>query len=425
MTILLAVGLIPLVCTTVKADATSDLLNKYSVKWYVIDNKGYYHVYLMTTAMTNKYIDQSRNGQYNYYSYAMDFNNGLTYDIDTIDGLFWVTQGTANNQPYPISLDYNGVQWEINIPLFSYVNANTFQWNFIDNRFVTSATQSAPSGFPAVKIESGVTLEQVQTQINNALNSTTSATTSANNIQTNVTNNYISYVNGNITLNQLQANLDNLKQQLEDLNSMSGTTLADKMAINNAITQTQLVQDAANKDAIIAEMEEDLTVSSPISATITGKINQANQIFNQYDTGDITQTEAVTQINQYITQLTQLITPKTPTADINAINAAINTINGIKDSVTSHSDLDNSVSESAQNSDKEELEYLDNLEAETTDNIDSLKSKVDNSISESQANQVKNNVIAPILQNTLIVKVLPIAALFMVLAVTLGFKYRL
>lgn len=206
---------------------------------------------------------------------------------------------------------------------------------------------------------------------------------------------------------------------------MSGSTIADKIAINNAITQTQLVQDAANKDEIIAELEEDLKVSVSVSNTITGKINEAKQTFQNFSQGSITQTQAVTQINQYITNLTSLIASETPTADIEAINAGINTINGIKDSLVNHSELDPDVSEKSQASDQEEMEYLSNLEAETTDDINSLKNKVDSSISENEANVIKNNIISPILENTLLIKVLPISALFMVLAVTLGFKYRL
>lgn len=426
MTILATVGLIQLASITIKADTTSDILNAYSYRYYIVDFTGNYHVWLSNQEIRSV---KARIADIELH----DLNLGVEDKLENTTSHYFYASPYYNNNK-PIILNYNGGVWEIEIPMYDDYRYYTLTassaivytgWIFARQDTITTFSSSAPSGFPVIDLNSGVTLDQVQTEIDTALNATTNITTQAKNIQTQVTNNYISYSNGEINLSTLQANINNLAQQLENLNNSSGATISDKIAINNAITQTQLVQDAANKDQIIQEMEQDLTVSSSVSATITGKINQANQAFNNYSQGSTTQTEAVTQINQYITQLTQLITPQTPTADINAINAAIDTINGIKDSVASHSDLDDSVSESAQNSDKEELEYLEDIEAETTDDIDSLKSKVDNTISESQANQVKNNVIAPILQNTLIVKLLPIAALFMVLAVTLGFKYRL
>lgn len=417
MTILLAVGLIPLVSTTVNADIVSD----YTYKYYVKDKLGNYHL-LLSDAKFQVSTTSSTPESDKYYLY--DLNNG-DWSVVTAGGI----SSVVVNKPFPsaLILTYTGASWESYLPMWEPYTSSQGMYHFFEYSFIDTYSTSKPSGFPTVSL--GLTKNDVQsminTSINTSLNKTTGITTSAKEIQTEATNAYVDYSNGTLTLAELQATINDLASQLEDLNNSNSATLADKIAVNNAITQTQLVQDAANKDAIIAEMEADLTVSSSVSATITGKINQANQVFTEYSQGSTTQSEAVTQINQYITQLTQLITPQTPTADINAINAAINTINGIKDSVTTHSDLNNDVSESAQLSDQEELEYLEDIEAETTDNIDSLKSKVDTSINESQANEVKDNVITPILQNTLLAKILPIAGLFMVLAVTLGFRYRL
>lgn len=305
------------------------------------------------------------------------------------------------------------------VPLYIYVGPEQSAYEVLSDFYViTNANLSTKeqSLFGAysndlTQLPQGLTQERVEELINESLNTTTEAGQQANTIINNTTNQYNLYLSGSTSKETM---LQNIERNIDTLSELTPSTLLDAMSINNGLTYNQTIQDKLLN-----------TTSSNIASQITGKINQANQTFQSYSEGSTTQTEAVTQINQYITQLTNLITAETPTADIEAINTAINTINGIKDSVTSHSDLDNSVSESAQQSDQEELEYLENIEAETTDSIDTLKSKVDNSINETQANQVKNNVIAPILQNTLIVKVLPIAALFMVLAVTLGFKYRL
>lgn len=457
----------PLVSITVKAyevlhqNSTADIANSASFPYILAIKEGtneYLSIYVSQYEwhIADLYYNSTKKGQAiatgsigsqstgnQYASYAIE-NVALSVNGNLIipaDGsLYYSSGGLASNRVYvnilnatynysnrynsPIVI-YNGNPASILSSLTSLKIWTNSNWSSAEKALVGSFSNDLES----IGITSGITEAQVnqliQNQLNTTLNSTTSVTTQANNIQTQITNNYISYSNGEIDLATLQANIDSLAQQLENLNNSSGATISDKIAINNAITQTQLVQDAANKDAIIQEMEEDLTVSSSTSSVITGKINEANQVFNQYDTGDITQSEAVTQINQYITYLTQLITPETPTADIEAINAGVNTINGIKDSITSHSDLDDTVSDEAQRSDQEEKEYLEDITSETTDNINSLKSKVDSSISESQANEVKEQVITPLLQNTLIIKVLPIAALFMVLAVTLGFKYKL
>lgn len=407
MTILLLVGLTLLASTTIKA---ADITDEYPYKIYGTDVLGAYHILLSDYTINTSRIS----GSY------VNLSNG---SLSTISDYYWVTSLAKGESA--LHLFYQDGIWNYELPSVSSIvttNSAYIPSVFLPEDMLT-VHDTKPSYFPP--ITNGLTRDDVNSMINEALNATTSITTSANNLQTQATNAYVSYINGNMTLSQLQSTIDNLANQLQNLNNSSSATLADKVAVNNAITQTQLVQDAANKDAIIQEMEEDLTVSSNVSSTITGKINEANNVFNQYSQGNKKQSEAVTQINQYITQLTQLITPQTTTADINAINAAINTINGIKDSITSHSDLDDSVSEDAQQSDEEEIEYLENITAETTDDINSLKSKVDTSINQTQANQVKEQVITPLLQNTLIVKVLPIAALFMVLAVTLGFKYKL
>lgn len=272
---------------------------------------------------------------------------------------------------------------------------------------------------------SEIGLQDIETIINEQLNATTSAGTQAQTISNQVNNYYTSYVNGEIDLTTLQTNLDSLASQLDELNNSSSATIADKIAINNSLTQIQLVQDVVIKDEIIQEMEQDLIVSESIQDLVDNRIELAQNTFTAYKNGEINQSTAITRIETIFNILYTYLQTCDSIADNNAINTAINAINGIKQSIANYSDLNVSVSDKAQNSDTAEMEYLENIKAETTDNIDSLKTKVDSSINQTQANEVKDQVITPLLQNTLIVKVLPIAALFMVLAVTLGFKYKL
>lgn len=401
MTILLAVGLIPLVSTTVKA---ADITDEYTYKQYVTDKSGHYHIFLSDTEF------ESRKG----VSQVTDFNTGTVENLNT--GWYYVT--TWNTTGTVLHLAYIGSTWECIIPVRQYTDTARFYF-MAENDIVTSST-SKPSGFPA--ITAGISKDDVTDMINNALNATTSVTTSAKSIQTQATNAYVDYSNGSITLAQLQSTIDSLASQLQALNNNSSATLADKVAVNNAITQTQLVQDAANKDAIIQEMEEDLTVSSSVSSTITGKINQANQIFTEYSQGTTTQTEAVTQINQYITQLTQLITPQTPTADINAINSAINTINGIKDSVTSHSELSPEVSEEQVKSDQEEIEMLNEMVSVMQDQV--IEDKMEDQQIAGKADAI-NNILNPVWENKFFTYLIGTSSVLIIACILLHVRFRM
>lgn len=363
---------------------------------------------------------------------ALSVNGNLIVAADT--SLYYSDNGVIQNASVSQIGKAYGITYRYTTPFFitkGYINSSASVSNFKvwTNSEWTAAEKALVNSFSSdlssIGITSGLTESQVQQIVNQSINSTTSVTTSAQSYQQQAINNYQQYQNGTITLSTLETRLNNIITQLNTLNNSASATLADKVAINNALTQTQIINDTAIKDAIIYEMEEDLTTSSNITSSITAQVTNANNTFQNFTQGSVTQSEAVTQINQYITNLTQLITTQTPTADVEAINTAVNTINSIKNSITNYSDLDKDTSELAIQSDNEEIEYLENITAETTDSINSLKSKVDTSISDLQANEVKEQIITPLLQNTLIIKVLPIAALFMVLAVTLGFKYKL
>ena len=202
---------------------------------------------------------------------------------------------------------------------WTYTSIRTnFEWTNVESTGLASYSSD-------LSLPSGITENDVINLVNQSINSTTNISSNANTLQQQAINNYQQYIEGSLTLNQLTVNINNIVNQLNTLNQQTNATLADKVAINNALTNTQIINDSANKDAIIDEMQNDLQVSSSISTAITGKINQANQTFQNYSQGSITQSEAVTEINQYITYLTGLITPQSTTADIEAINTAINT----------------------------------------------------------------------------------------------------
>lgn len=427
------VGLIQRASITIKAETN---LNSWNYVYYCIDKFGEYHVFLsdyevviikQTSSIFTKAYDLTNGGD-------VPLTNNSEYYVSSATGSY--ADPTIVNKN-ALHLKYNGLEWETYQPYFGLVDTEVIgnqsgvihAWIFCRDytmgkdfgRYITSISTNKPSGFPEIDF-SQISIEDVQNKIDQALNSTTTLSTQANQIQTQATNAYVSYSNGSITLNQLQTTINNLANQLQNLNNSSSATLADKVAINNAITQTQLIQDAANKDQIIQEMEQDLTVSSSVSATITGKINQANQVFNNYSQGSTTQTEAVSQINQYITQLTQLITPQTPTADINAINSAINTINGIKDSVTTHSELSPDVSEEQVKSDQEEVEMLNELVSVMQDQT--VENKMEDQEIAGKANTI-NNILDPVWENKFFTYLIGTCSVLIIACILLHVRYRM
>lgn len=285
----------------------------------------------------------------------------------------------------------------------------------------SSSNSSATTTVAISKSTITIPENDIEGIINDVLNSTTSSSTTANQIQQNATNAYTDYTSGTISLSQLQATISDLQQQLETLNSQSSNTLADKVAITNATLQVQLVQDAANKDEIIDELQTDLKVSSNIQSQITGKINEANQTFQNYSQGSVTQTQAVTQINQYITYLTSQITPETPTADIEAINAAINTINGIKDSITNHSELDQNVSEEQVRSDEEEIEMLNEMISVMQDQ--DIENKLQDQEITGNASDI-NTILEPVWNNDYFKFLIGCAGVLIIACIVLHVRYR-
>lgn len=93
-----------------------------------------------------------------------------------------------------------------------------------------------------------LTIDDVNEAINNSLNATTNTTVTVNNIVNNTTNVYNQYKAGDITYTDLIYNINNNVNQLNELNNVSGNTLADLIAINNGLTYNQIIQDTALED---------------------------------------------------------------------------------------------------------------------------------------------------------------------------------
>lgn len=390
----------PLVCITVNAGSVND----FPYRKYIVNNGTYYALIISKKSISTCTVSNTTN--------IISLDNAITASGDS--NSYYCTARTDNTAYVLLYDDLTG--WSVHYPSMYKSSNGVIQNNYL--LYTTNKSESydtAPAGFPDIDIKS---FDSILDEMDDILNATTSTTTEANKIQNNLAGSYKDYQNGNITSDQMQSNVTSARDQLNNLNSNANNTLADLIAINNGLTYADTVQDVINADNIIATQKP----SANVTNTITGKTNEANKIQQQYTAGDIPQSDAVTVINQYVTQLTQLITPESTTADITAINTAISTINGIRDSIAHDSDLDQDISDSAQNSNKEEIDYLDDLTSETTASISDISA--DKQFNDTQK-QSANNIIALVWDNEILKRLVPICAIFMVVCVTLGVKYRL
>lgn len=257
------------------------------------------------------------------------------------------------------------------------------------------------------------------------MNATTGVTTSAENIQNQVTNAYVNYSNGSITLTQLQSTIDSLASQLQALNNNSSATLADKIAINNAQLQVQIVQDAANNDEVSGQLKEiynnqELTPSC--KSRVNTYQNRINTIYNNFTSGSITQSEAITQVRNYITDCHYYIAQATSQADIDAYNAVINAATGSIESISNYKELDKSVSDNQVASDEEEIEFLNEMISVMQDQT--VENKMEDQRIAGQAGDI-NSILEPIWNNKYMTYLVGVSGVLILACIVLHTKYRM
>lgn len=300
------------------------------------------------------------------------------------------------------------------------------QSTYLKNYNVTvSSKQKSITGAKSYKvgsinIEGSLSEQDINNLINESLNSTTQTTNQAQNAQASLATDYQNYENGNISPQTLQVSVNNTVDTLNTLNNKSGNTLADLIAVNNGLTYAQTVQDKINADEIISTQ----TVTSTVQLNINGYINQANTAYNDFTSGNKTQSEAIEVIQQQIINLNNIITSgqAQTAADVAAVNAAINTVQNTSNSVHNYAELDKTVSDKSQQSDTEELNYIDGLQSETTSSLEDLS--ISKTINNSDTNEAKN-IFTIVWENKAVQMFLPIAACFMIISIVLGAKYKL
>jgi hypothetical protein len=267
-------------------------------------------------------------------------------------------------------------------------------------------------------IGEGLTEEKIIEIINNSINETTNTTIEANTIQTNINNYYTQYKNGDITREEMQQYLNEALTSLKSLNDTQGNTLSDLMAINNALTYAQTIQ-----------QELLLKPATSVTTSVQTILTAVSNLVQQYQNRTVTQAQAMQELRGYAYQLAQLMNGELSVSDVEVINAGTNVVNNFIEIISNNSELKKDVSELSQKSDKDELDFIESIETEKS--IEDLApSKI---YLQGQSATADNNnggeTITDLFQavwNNALVKILiPIFAGFSIVAVVLGRKYKL
>lgn len=275
------------------------------------------------------------------------------------------------------------------------------------NDYEIAATSSYTNDL--TQLPQGITEDDINRIIDQQLNTQTAAGQAAQTIINNTTNNYNLYLTGDITSTDMQSYVTD---NLDTLSDLTPSTLLDAMQINNALTYNQSIQDKLNN-----------TVSSEVQQILTQYITNVNADVYEYRQGNASQQTTVNRIRSRVYDLQKLIDNGTisTTADILATQAALTTIQTHLDSVTGYSDVSRDASDKSQASDQAELDFLDELTAETTASVtDIAPSKV---FTTSQTGEAQE-VLDLIWENEFVKRLLPMCAGFMVVCVVLGIRYK-
>lgn len=120
-------------------------------------------------------------------------------------------------------------------------------------------------------------------------------------------------------------------------------------------------------------------------------------------------------------QVAALVSQYSSTADLQAINTTLGALGNLISAVGNYSDVSQESSDKSQASDQEELDYLEELQAETTATVEQIApSKNFTSTQTGEARQV----LDLIWENEFVKRLLPMCAGFMVVCVVLGIRYK-
>ena len=433
----LVVGSLVQECITINASDISDLESEYPYMYWIADEK---LLIVSKKPLSGKTVDSS---------------NGIL--IRNIENNSWIQTETFEYYILQISgyrigdcyrLYYNDVTgWEARQPdelreelttttiYTAAYGSTTLSRTIYTNGIAlpspwTSAGNTLPSGIPP--------FDSIDDAINEALNATTWVSGEANDMISNLQNQQNRYENGQLSKDQYEMLINVYNETFIDLSDNPSNTIADQIAVNNGLTAIQTAQDKLLSDETIKAITDILDAYN-IQHTITQQDNGFTpevlselcrqylyEFTSKYLEGIIPYETAVGGYFEMIQLFTPMLAnPELTEADKYVLSGVIDFANQQLDFINSAGDLDEEIADAMESSDSEEKEYLQSVINETTKNIGQLKSDVETVITDKDANEINQNIITPLLDNILIKNLLPIAALFMVICVTLGTRYRL
>lgn len=306
-----------------------------------------------------------------------------------------------------------GGQYDWDDKLSSYSIYTNCQWTNTEKQLVKSYSNDLDN-----IIGAGITEETIINIVNNSLNATTGTTTQANQIQTNINNYYTSYQNGGISQEEMQQYVDTALADLRNLNNNSSNTLADLIAINNALTYTQTVQ-----------QEILLRPSTSVTTSVQNILTAVSNLVQQYQNQTVTQAQAMQELRGYAYQLAQLMNGELSISDVEVINAGTNVVNNFIEIISNNSELKKDVSELSQKSDKDELDFIESIETEKSiEDLAPSKIYLQGQTATADNNEGGENLtdlFQAVWSNSLVKILIPIFAGFSIVAVVLGRKYKL
>lgn len=266
-------------------------------------------------------------------------------------------------------------------------------------------------------IGEGLTEEKILEIVNSSINATTNTYNEATSIYNTITNNYTLYKEGKLDKETLQATLTQAINQLNELNNNTGNTLADLIAINNALTYAQTIQ-----------QELLLKPSTSITTSVQTILQAVSNLVQQYQAGTVTQAQAMQELRGYAYQLAQLIQSDTTISDIEVINTGTNVVNNFIEIISNNSELNKDVSNRSQLSDKDELDFIESIETDkSVEDLAPSKIYLQGQVSTTDNNggETVQDLFKAVWDNALVKILVPIFAGFSVVAVVLGRKYKL
>lgn len=289
----------------------------------------------------------------------------------------------------------------------------------------TSGGSTLPSDIPP--------FDNVEEAINNALNATTGTTTQANQIQSTVNTNLDSYKAGDITSSEMQDVINTAVSDLETLNQNSTNTLADQIAINNALTAAQTAQDQVLSSELIEAINEkyqwNLVVEDPITASEVVQLfsEMSNNFYNQYINGSINKDQAISYLKEQQDGLNIIkaihIDQGLPwtSANESVMQGVTEILQQTQNNINNSGDVDPSIADSFESSESEEIELLNEM-------LGVMQDQETDSIMQNQ--QVKedlgqvSNWLEPIWDNKFFTLLIGSVSLLASIAVILDMRYK-